>query len=108
MMTACEVTEAAVRLCLHLHAQQIPEDFHPPGEYQQVMAQVVDEYTNYDTLREDLPACPVDCPIAVCAGGLTGVACFNYSLAQDILQPEGRRDALAMYALCQPWSRSTG
>jgi hypothetical protein len=108
MMTGCEATETAVRLCLHLHARLIPEDFHPAGEYLQVMAQVVDEYTNYDALRDDLPGCPADCPIAASAGEPSGAGCFNYNLARDILVTEGRRDALVMYALCQPWPRTTG
>ncbi len=108
MMIACEVTETAVRLCLHLQAHLIPEDFHPPAGYEQVMAQVVDQYTNYDLLAEDLPACPATCPIAAGAGEPAGAACFNYSLARDILRTEGRRQALVMYALCQPWAPTKG
>lgn len=107
MMTACEVTETAIRLCLHLHAQQMPEDFHPPGCYGQVMARVMAEYTNYDVLCQALPECPVACPIALAAGELTGAECFNYSLARDILQTEARRRALVMFAACEPWSVGT-
>ncbi len=108
MMIACEVTETAVRLCLHLQAHLIPEDFHPLAGYEQVMAQVVDQYTNYNSLRDDLPACPLACPIAASAEEPAGAGCFNYSLARDILRTEGRRKALVMYALCQPWPRTKG
>ena len=107
MMTACEMTETAVRLRLHLQTHLIPEDFHPAGEYLQVMMQVVDEYTNYEALREDLPTCPVDCPMAAAAGEPTGAGCFNYHLAADILQTEAREHALVMFALCQPWPQGT-
>jgi hypothetical protein len=104
MLTACEVTETAIRLCLHLHVELIPEDYHRTGEYRQVMARVVAEYTNYDTLRDALPSCPPECPIAARAGLETGAACFNYHLARDILQTEARRRALVMFAACEPWA----
>ena len=103
MMTACEVTETAVRLRLHLQTHLIPEDFHLPGEYQQIMtSREVDEYTNYETLQRTCPAAR-ECPIAAGAGEQPGAACFNYNLARDILQTEAREHALVMFALCQPW-----
>lgn len=103
MLTACEVTETAIRLCLHLHVALIPEDFHRAGEYRRVMARVVAEYTNHDTLRATLRSCPAECPMAARAGQQTGAACFNYHLARDILQTEARRRALVMFAACEPW-----
>jgi hypothetical protein len=103
MMTACEVTETAIRLCLHLRVELIPEDFHRAGEYRQVMARVVAEYTNYGSLREALPNCPPKCAIAARAGLQPGTACFNYHLARDILQTEARWRALVMFAACEPW-----
>ncbi len=103
MLTACEVTETAIRLCLLLHVELIPEDYHRTGEYRQIMTRVVAEYTNYDTLRAALPSCPAHCPIAAGAGLATGAACFNFHLARDILQTEARRRALVMFAACEPW-----
>lgn len=103
MMTACEVTETAIRLCLLLQVGRIPEDFHRAGDYRHVMTRVLDEYTNYQALREALPSCPADCPIAARAGQHPGSTCFNYHLARDILQTEARRRALVMFAACEPW-----
>jgi hypothetical protein len=104
MLTACEVTETAIRLCLHLQVELIPEDFHRAGEYRQGMARVVAEYTNYGSLSEALPSCPPECAIAARAGSANGAACFNYHLARDILQTEARRRALVMFAACEPWA----
>ena len=104
MLIACEVTETAIRLCLHLHVELMPEDFHRAGGYGQVMARVVSEYTNYDALRAALPGCPPECPIAARAGFANGAGCFNYHLARDILQTEARRRALVMFAACEPWA----
>ncbi len=90
MITSCNVTEAAVRLTGRLQAQSIPDDYVLEGAYWEVMLDVRGRFTNYRSLRQALPACPPNCPIATNRGEPAGQGCFNYDLAHDILRTDAR------------------
>lgn len=84
-------------LCSQLRADSIPVDYDPVGEYWQCIADARHTFTNYETLLERFPDCPVDCPIAASNGDRAGAACSNYEFAQYVLKTEAKRLAKSTY-----------
>jgi hypothetical protein len=95
MITRCEVTEEAAKLSLQLEAYSIPDDFNATGKYWHRVAEVRQQYTNFPTLLEALPACPGDCPLL--PGKQDGARCFSRDFAYDMLEADARQLAMCVY-----------
>ena len=93
MIPTCQAVDAAHELCKQLEASGEIEPLDGEIPYLVKIAHVRHANTNYETLLEQLPECPVDCPIASAHNELSGAACQNYDLAHDILKSEARRVA---------------
>ena len=53
--------------------------------YNQILAHVRHEHTNYEELLNELPDCPIECS-AYEEYGLDGIACQHRGIAHDILK----------------------
>ena len=58
MAETCKIVEVAKALVSEIEAQELPADFEPGWvRYNQIIAGIRHEYTNYDQLLDRLPLC---------------------------------------------------
>lgn len=93
----CPKMKAVDKLVERLEAHEIPDGYEP-GDwyYNQILAEIRHEYTNYDELLWELPDCP-DCPEEVRG------ECEGVYLSHDALKWEAKNLAHSIY---QEWLKA--
>jgi hypothetical protein len=91
----CWILVAARASVQKLEGYTIPDDFNPEDiAYDQIIAHVRHEFTNYVKLLMDFPN---ECPVCTWNNDEEGCECISITEARDILKEEARSIAVGFY-----------